>query len=138
MTEFGLQLLEHARQVVSEVDSVAALREHRQSAPSGRLHASMPSDFANRLHVDTLAAYTAMHPRILLELDLSPRRVDQQGEGFDVAIRIGDLPDDGMLAARRLTELSTGLYASPLTLQNSAIRRCPKTGVITTRSDFLA
>jgi DNA-binding transcriptional LysR family regulator len=113
VTEFGLQLLEHARQVVSEVDAVAALREHRQSAPSGRLRVSMPSDFANLLLVDTLAAFAAMYPRIVLELDLSPRRVDLLGEGFDVAIRIGDLPDDGMLAARRLTEVSTGLYASP-------------------------
>jgi len=112
LTEFGLQLLEHARQVVSEVDAVAALSEHRQSAPSGRLRVSMPSDFANLLLVDTLAAFVAMHPRISLELDLSPRRVDLMGEGFDVAIRIGDLPDDGMLAARRLFDLSTGLYAS--------------------------
>lgn len=112
LTEFGLQLLEHARQVVTEVDAVAALSEHRQSAPSGRLRVSMPSDFANLLLVDTLAAFVAMHPRISLELDLSPRRVDLLGEGFDVAIRIGDLPDDGMLAARRLSELSTGLYAS--------------------------
>jgi DNA-binding transcriptional LysR family regulator len=113
VTEFGLQLLEHARQVVSEVDAVAALSEHRQSAPSGRLRVSMPSDFANLLLTDTLAAFVAMHPRISLELDLSPRRVDLMGEGFDVAIRIGDLPDDGMLAARRLFDLSTGLYASP-------------------------
>jgi DNA-binding transcriptional LysR family regulator len=112
LTEFGLQLLEHARQVVAEVQAVAALSEHRQSAPSGRLRVSMPSDVANLLLADTLAAFVAMHPGIVLELDLSPRRVDLLGEGFDVAIRIGELADDGMLAARRLSQLSTGLYAS--------------------------
>ena len=112
MTEFGLLLLEHARQVAAEVNAVATLSEHRQSAPSGRLRVSMPSDFANLLLADALAAFAATHRGVALELDLSPRRVDLLGEGFDVAIRVGDLPDDAMLAARRLSEFSTGLYAS--------------------------
>ncbi|MGE5320770.1 MAG: LysR family transcriptional regulator [Hyphomicrobiaceae bacterium] len=112
LTEFGQLLLEHARQVVAEVGAVAALSEHRQSAPSGRLRVSMPSDLANLLLADALATFVATHRGIALELDLSPRRVDLLGEGFDVAIRVGDLPDDAMLAARRLNELSTGLYAS--------------------------
>ena len=37
LTEFGLALLDHARQVVAEVDAVAALAMHRQAQPSGRL-----------------------------------------------------------------------------------------------------
>ncbi len=113
LTEFGLELLEHARQVAAEVEAVQALSEHRQAAPSGRLRVSMPSDFANLLLVDALAAFVALHPRIQLELDLSPRRVDLLGEGFDLAIRVGDLASDSLLAARRLSELSTGLYAAP-------------------------
>ncbi|MDO9166015.1 MAG: LysR family transcriptional regulator [Rhodoferax sp.] len=112
LTEFGLQLLDHARQVASEVDAVSALSESRQALPSGRLRVSMPSDFANLLLADSLAAFVAMHPGIALELDLSPRRVDLLGEGFDVAVRMGELPDDGLLAARRLNVFSAGLYAS--------------------------
>ena len=113
VTEFGLQLLEHARQVVAEMDAVAVLREQRQAAPSGRLRVSMPSDFANLLLVDSLAAFMALHPAISLELDLSPRRVDLLGEGFDVAIRMGDLPDDALLVASKLAVFTHGLYASP-------------------------
>lgn len=113
MTEFGLQLLEHARQVVAEMAAVSALREQRQTAPSGRLRVSMPSDFANLLLVDSLAAFMALHPAISLELDLSPRRVDLLGEGFDVAIRMGDLPDDALLVASKLAVFTHGLYASP-------------------------
>lgn len=119
LTEFGLQLLEHARQVAAEVDAVAALRERRQSAPTGRLRVSVPSDVANLLLTDMLAAFTAMHPGISLEIDLSPRRVDLLGEGFDVAIRMGELADDGLLAARRLNEFSAGLYASAQYLAES-------------------
>ena len=113
LTEFGLQLLEHARQVASEVEAVAALSERRQATPSGRLRVSMPSDFANLLLADMLAAFMALHPAITLDLDLSPRRVDLLGEGFDVAVRMGDLPDDALLTARRLAVFPNGLYAAP-------------------------
>ena len=113
LTEFGLQLLEHARQVASEVQAVSALREHRQATPSGRLRVSMPSDLATLLLADMLAAFTALHPKIQLELDLSPRRVDLLGEGFDVAVRMGELPDDALLVARKLAVFSFGLYAAP-------------------------
>lgn len=113
LTEFGQQLLEHARQVALEVEAVALLREQRQAAPSGRLRVSMPSDFANLFLGDMLAAFVALHPAITLELDLSPRRVDLLAEGIDVAVRIGSLPDDAWLAARRLTVFSNGLYAAP-------------------------
>ena len=113
LTEFGLQLLEHARQVVAELEAVHSLREQRRAAPSGRLRVSMPSDFANLVLAEPMAAFVAMHPGIQLELDLSARRVDLLGEGFDLALRIGALSDDGLLAARRLTVLSSGLYASP-------------------------
>src|SRR5512133_1315873 len=113
LTEFGLQLLEHARQVVSEVAAVAALSERRQATPSGRLRVSMPSDFANLLLADTLAAFIALYPAIQLELDLSPRRVDRLGEGVDVVLRIGKVPADASLAARRLAVFYFGLSAAP-------------------------
>ena len=113
LTEFGQQLLEHARQVAAEVDAVKALSEYRQAQPSGRLRVSMPSDFATGLLTDMLAAFIALHPAVSLELDLSPRRVDLIGENFDLAVRMGDLPDDAMLAARRIAVFSSGLYAAP-------------------------
>ena len=113
LTEFGLQLLEHARQVAAEVDAVKALSEYHQARPSGRLRVSMPSDFATLLLTDMLAAFIALHPAVSLELDLSPRRVDLLGENFDLAVRLGDLPDDTLLAARRIAVFPSGLYAAP-------------------------
>ena len=113
LTEFGTVLLEHARQLAAEIEAVAALAESRQAQPSGRLRVSMPSDFANLLLVDMLAAFVALHPAISLELDLSPRRVDLIGENFDLALRMGELPDDATLAARRIGVFPAGLYAAP-------------------------
>lgn len=113
LTEFGQLLLEHARQVVAEVDAVTNLAAHRQAQPSGRLRVSMPNDVATLLLTDMIGAFISLHPAITLELDLSPRRVDLLGENFDLAIRIGSLPDDSLLAARRLASITNGLYATP-------------------------
>jgi DNA-binding transcriptional LysR family regulator len=114
LTEFGASLLEHARKVADETEAAGALAQHRQGAPSGLLRVSMPADFANVAMSATLAAFMNRYPAISLELDLSPRRVDLVAEGFDLAIRMGNLPDDATLAARRITVSSLALYASPL------------------------
>ncbi|CAN5182262.1 LysR family transcriptional regulator [soil metagenome] len=117
VTDFGHSVLLHAHQVVAEVDATLTLAQHRQIEPSGRLRVSMPADLANEVLGPMLAAFVARHPAISVELDLSPRRVDLIGENFDVAIRMGDLPDDASLAARRVAVFSLGLFASPAYLQ---------------------
>ena len=112
VTDFGLSVLAHARQVVEEVEAAASLAQHRQVEPSGRLRVSMPADVSDMLD-SLLADFIARYPAISLELDLSPRRVDLIGENFDLAIRMGELPDDATLAARRIARFSWGLYAAP-------------------------
>lgn len=113
LTEFGASLLEHARKVADETEAAGALAQHRQGAPSGLLRVSMPADFANIAVSSMLSGFLDRYPQISLELDLSPRRVDLVAEGFDLAIRMGALPDDATLAARRITFSSWALYASP-------------------------
>lgn len=113
LTEFGAGLLEHARKVVDEVEAAGALVQHRQLAPSGKLRISMPGDFANLGLTNMIAAFIARYPAIKLELDLSPRRVDLVSENFDIAIRMGDLPEDSTLHARRVALEKIALYAAP-------------------------
>ncbi|RZJ06760.1 MAG: LysR family transcriptional regulator [Rubrivivax sp.] len=112
LTDFGAGVLEHARVVAAEVDSALAFALHRQSKPSGRLRVSMPSDFAERVAAGMLAQFAINYPEVQLELDLTPRRVDLIGEGFDLVIRMGRLDEDSQLAARKLVTTHWGLYAS--------------------------
>ena len=113
VTEFGQQMLVHARQIAAEVDAARALGAFRQARPSGRLRVSMPADLGRTLLTGMLAAFVGLYPAISLELDLSPRHVDLVAEDFDLAVRSGPLPDDALLAARRLAVLPWGLYAAP-------------------------
>ncbi|KQV97561.1 LysR family transcriptional regulator [Rhizobacter sp. Root1221] len=125
LTDFGHSVLEHARQVVSEVEAAAELAQHRQAEPSGRLRLSIPGDFANVVLGQLMMDFTAKYPGISLQVDVSPRRVDLIGENFDLAIRMGVLDDDANLAARRLAVFSAGLYASPAYLQQRGTPREP-------------
>lgn len=126
VTDFGQALLTHAHQVTAEVESAMALTQHRQAQPTGRLRISIPGDFANDVIGTMLAEFVATFPAISLDVDISPRRVDLIGENFDLAIRMGDLPDDVSLAARRIATFSIGLYASPAYLKHRGMPSEPE------------
>ena len=113
VTDFGHSVLEHAHQVAAEVEAASSLAQHRQIEPSGRLRVSMPGDFAHMVLGSLMAAFIEKYPAISLEVDLTPRRVDLIGENFDLALRMGDLPDDSTLTARKVATFTIGLYASP-------------------------
>jgi len=125
LTEFGASLLEHARKVAEEVEAAGALAQHRQAAPSGKLRISMPQDFANVVMADMIPRFIERYPAVSLELDLSPRRVDLVAENFDIAIRMGDLPEDSTLAARRVATQQFGLYAAPSYLAQRGLPEQP-------------
>jgi DNA-binding transcriptional LysR family regulator len=118
VTDFGHSVLEHAHQVMAEVEAASELAQQRQAQPSGRLRVSMPADLANVVLSRLLVDFVEHHPAISLELDLSPRRVDLIGENFDLALRMGELPDDASLAARRIAVFASGLYAAPSYLRH--------------------
>jgi DNA-binding transcriptional LysR family regulator len=126
LTEFGQNVLDHARQVVTEVEGTLALALHRQALPSGRLRVTMPGDIANLALGKMLSDFATAHPAISLELDLSPRRVDLIAENLDIAIRMGDLPDDSQLAARRVALFTSGLYAAPRYLHANGEPKAPE------------
>lgn len=113
VTDFGRDVLRHARHVAEDVDAAESLAQNRQVEPSGRLRVTMPNDLANLVLGPFLASFSQRYRRINLEVDLSARFVDLVAENFDVAIRMGPLRDDATLAARKVATFSGSLYAAP-------------------------
>lgn len=126
LTEFGQAVLEHARHVAEDVEAASSLAAHRQVEPRGHLRATMPNDLANLVLAPMLARFAREHPAVTLEIDLSSRFADLVGEGYDLAIRMGDLAGDATLAARRVATFTRGLYASPGYLERRGAPREPK------------
>ncbi len=128
LTEFGERMLAHAQRLAEETDAATALAQHHRSTPQGRLRVSMPPGFSEEMGlVPFLLDFTAAHPQVRLEIDVSARRVDLVAERFDIAIRVAaHLPDDATLVARRIADLENALYASPAYLAKAGRPASPQ------------
>lgn len=118
LTEVGLRFHEHARRVLQELDLAAATVASFRSQPRGRLRVSASVVLGQALLPAMLAEYVAQHPEVELFVDLTNRRVDLLEEGFDLAIRAGELPDSS-LVSRRLGSATARLFAAPAYLRRA-------------------
>ena len=95
-----------------------------ESEPRGRLRVSAPVNFA-RLHVaPAVAEFLERYPAVSLELSSSDQLVDLVEEGYDLAIRIGALPDSSLIA-RRVAGMRRVICASPSYLEKAGVPRVP-------------
>jgi len=83
-----------------------------QAHPTGALRVTSPVVLGQAFVQDIVADYMASYPDVTIKLELTGRRVDIIEEGFDIAIRVGTLPDSG-LALTRLGDATSGFYAAP-------------------------
>jgi len=92
--------------------ALAEAQDVVQSAAEGRLRVSLPTDLG-RLLLDPLTrTFMARHPGVRLELDMTDRRVDVVREGYDLAVRAGEVQDTELIA-RPLGSAPLVLIASP-------------------------
>src|SRR6202011_3694731 len=85
---------------------------HVASEAKGLLRVSAPQEFGRMLIAAWAPEFLGRHPGLKLELNVTDRFVDIIREGFDLAIRMGTMPDSE-LASRKITELRWTLVAAP-------------------------
>jgi DNA-binding transcriptional LysR family regulator len=112
LTDAGRAYHAAAARVVEDIELASAQVSGLTGKPAGQLRVAAPSDFAIAFMAGPITSFASQYPDISISLDLSPRRVDLLGEGFDLAVRMGELKDS-QLVSRKLTTLSRSLYASP-------------------------
>jgi len=111
-TEIGLAYYDRARRVLNDAGEADALVTSMQSAPSGLLRISVATDFGVNHLSPILGDFLAEFPDITVNMVLNNRFVELISEGFDMAIRIGEL-EDSTLRSRKLTETSRRMVGSP-------------------------
>jgi DNA-binding transcriptional LysR family regulator len=124
LTEAGQAYFERCKRIVDEARLAHEQLGAMLAQPSGVLRVSLPVDFATIYLAPLVAEFALRHPGIRFEFDLTPRRVDLVTEPFDVAIRMGELSDSGLIA-RQLARLPRFLYASPRYLKLSGEPKQP-------------
>lgn len=98
--------------------ALAALGEARDVAteatgePRGTVRLTGPIDLGGGVLAEVLTMFAREYPKVCVDVELTGRLVDLVSEGFDLAIRAGQLRDSS-LVARRLGEAQQVLVASP-------------------------
>ena len=99
-------------QLLAALDDAEASVRAATTVPRGTLRLTCGVTFGVRYLAPAIAEFSARHPDVIFDLDLSDRTVDLVEEGFDLAVRIGALRHQG-LVARKLGETQLICCAAP-------------------------
>jgi len=117
LTEFGRAYYERCRVVLAEADAADALAADQLSEPRGKLRVTMPVLFGRRCVTPVLLELAQQYPQLELDLSFSDRIANFAEDGFDLAIRTGDLDDKAGVIARRVARQHMIVCASPSYLE---------------------
>lgn len=124
-TEAGRAYVAACRRILEDVDEAERAAAGEYSEPRGELIVTAPLVFG-RLHVmPVMAEFLQAYPAVQVRLMLGDRLLNLQDEHLDAAIRIGELPDSGVVATR-LGSVQAIVCASPAYLQQRGHPRHPR------------
>lgn len=112
LTEHGRLYLEQSRAALALIDDAERAMQGLGDELVGHVRLSAPTTYAHHRLPALLQRFAAQHPQVRIELNITNRNVDLVAEGYDLAIRMGSLPDSG-LVARKLEDAAMCLIAAP-------------------------
>jgi DNA-binding transcriptional LysR family regulator len=124
LTHEGSAFLENCQRLVADFNAAEASVSAGGVKASGHLRITGPAGFGRRHLAPLVPAFLARHPEVSLSLNLSDRVVDLVNEGFDCAVRVGDLPDSSLVGVR-LADNRRLCVAAPAYLQRAGVPATP-------------
>lgn len=112
ITEAGRNYLDASSRVLAELDAADSAVAADRFKPRGVLRLNAPVSFGARQIAPLLPEFARSHPEVSVDLGLNDRIVDLAEEGWDLAIRIGNLRDSSLIA-RRIAPCRTVVCAAP-------------------------
>ena len=112
LTPSGGRYLAAARRVLAAVEELDAQAHAEEGALTGRLRITAPVAFGEMFVTTLTRDFTLAHPGVDIDLNLWDRYVDLAAEGYDLALRIGQLADSSLIA-RRIGQTEAWAVASP-------------------------
>ena len=124
LTEPGRAFHERAVQLLADLEEAEQGASAGGITPRGTLKLTAPITYATRVLAPLIAAFAAKYDQVRVDVDLSDRIVDLVDEGFDLAVRIGDIRSQ-FLVARRIGTTELVCCASPGYLKRHGTPRTP-------------
>jgi len=125
LTEAGRIFYERSRRGLQDIDDAAAEVSRLRETPSGVLRINAPMSFGILHIAPALPEFLARHPGVTVEMNLDDRKIDVIEEGFDVSVRITEMPDSSLIS-RRLAPCRHVIVASPAYLARRGTPRTPE------------
>jgi len=100
LTHEGSAFLEDCQRLLADVANAEASVSAGGLKARGHLRITAPAGFGRRHVAPLVPQFCAAHPDVTVSLNLSDRVVDLAAEGFDCAVRVGDLPDSSLVSVR--------------------------------------
>ena len=100
LTHEGSAFLEDCQRLLADLANAEASVSAGGVKASGHLRITAPAGFGRRHVAPLVARFRAQHADVTITLNLGDRVVDLAGEGFDCAVRVGDLPDSSLVSVR--------------------------------------
>jgi DNA-binding transcriptional LysR family regulator len=124
LTHEGSAFLEDCQRLLADLANAEASVSAGGVKASGHLRITAPAGFGRRHVAPLVPEFIAQHPDVSLSLNLSDRVVDIVNEGFDCAVRVGDLPDSSLVSVR-LADNRRLCVAAPDYLQRAGVPATP-------------
>jgi DNA-binding transcriptional LysR family regulator len=124
LTHEGSAFLEDCQRILADIANAEASVSAGGVKASGHLRITAPAGFGRRHVAPLVPKFLALHPDVSLSLNLSDRVVDIVNEGFDSAVRVGDLPDSSLVSVR-LADNRRLCVAAPSYLKRAGTPRQP-------------
>ncbi len=124
LTHEGSAFLEDCQRLLTDLANAEASVSAGGVKASGHLRITAPGGFGRRHVAPLVPAFLALHPDVSLSLNLSDRVVDLVNEGYDCAVRVGDLPDSSLVSVR-LADNRRLCVAAPGYLARAGVPRHP-------------
>lgn len=112
LTEAGQDYLDHVRRILGDLEEVESGLRYQAQKPAGTIRLTAPLSFGLKTLAPAFHSYLARYPDVTIKTHLSDRRVDLAGEGYDLAIRIGALEGQD-LVAKKLCHARRVVCATP-------------------------
>lgn len=125
LTEEGALYYDRCIRILADLREAEAEVTERSASLQGLLRIAAPLSFGMTHLSPALFDFMRIHPGITVELDMSDKRVDLIEDGFDLAIRIGNL-EDSTLKARNLVDVRYAVCASPWFIDQYGLPQKPE------------